>query len=306
VKILTICPEEFVGVSAVFRNMSEVIGSNHMELSKIVKNNEIIENYDLVILGGYHYEYLNILNHIQRPTRALLITSTLGQMELTGDYNFLKPSHEMLNMGIIDYLFLGSETLYKTFKTLYNDKSILYFPYPIHPLKPSGIYKEKVFGMFAPNHPRKNILNQIYAFIISNKDYNLITNIPIYTNYPRIQYVNWLPRKDYLEMIESCRAILNVFYTESLCYTTIEAMSLGTPVIFSPAIKQALKIKDNMFKSLYVENPDNVVEIAEKIKYISSIDEDTYNRISKNCKLYIELLAEKHNKKLRELIKSLT
>lgn len=159
------------------------------------------------------------------------------------------------------------------------------------------------FLLFCPTHPRKNILNQIYGFILATKENSNIflhTNSQIRIQHPQIKYYDWLEKKDYEELLKKIDFSLQVFHTESFCYGYVESMIRGIPAICSPCVYNNFRLQ--LMYPLIIENPDSVIEISKIIIMLSNITENTKKYISNECKYNMKKFAEENNHKLKDLM----
>ena len=166
---------------------------------------------------------------------------------------------------------------------------------------------ERNFLLFCPTHPRKNILNQIYGFILAtkeNKNIFLHTNSQVRIPHLQIKYYDWLERKDFEELLLKIDFSLQVFHTESFCYGYVESMMKGIPSICSPCVFNNFNLR--LMYPLMIENPDSVLEISKTIIMLSNTTEITKKYISNECKYNIKKFAEENNQKLKDLINSIS
>lgn len=307
-KITAITTINYPGVNAVFQNLTPENIEYEIILLEQLDKVKLPLKSDLFILGGYHPFYDFLLGNLDGK-KAILITSSIGQMELTQDTQFLMKVFNLLNGGKIDYVFFGSKDMYDTFKQN-NPNKVFYFPYPIKIAKmKKPILKSKMnaVGFFAPTHPRKNILNQLFAFINAKQILNDET-LKLHTNVahrvsddPCIIYHQWLPITRYHLLLEKMKAVLNVFFTESLCYSSIEAVNRGSLPIVSSVIAENLGFNKSL-EDLIVVNHDSVNAISNKLVNILSLNQNEYVKLHSKAFNEIVKLSRKNNKALSELL----
>lgn len=316
-KIYTHCPDIFPGVRGTFQHLSAVAGTVHFnnptEIFKIVK-----EKPDLVILGGYLDYYTQVLFTCKKEgvKTAILFTSTLGQAELSSDFielaqlNALK---KMLERNEITYLLFGSSSLSGVFaspkiKRYWNPFSVDYVQK--HLKQTENLPTQKVNGivMFMPFAPRKNIVNQLMAVKILQRDdpslllltNNIAPQYRIFCNDFGIvfQDMGWLHPINYYRALQRAKASLQITLCEAFDYVAAESICSGTPVIVAPSVEWLYK--DNTIGS--VRHPDSIPEIYKALKETltkpDQILEEQTKRLQEMCEL--------HNSKAKELLKELT
>lgn len=270
---------------------------------------EVFE-YDYVIVGGWHESYENIIKRHKKT--SILFCSSLGQVEQSGETKIMDTVVKLAEKQEIEMLLVGSKDLYLVLKTLL--KNVTYFPYPVFDKEiKQWQYRKKysnTIGFFVPFHPRKNILNQVYASMLVSrfsevKDVALMTNLPGLktTKNLKIENTGWMNRKAYLNTIRRVKVGLHVTHTESFGQQPLEYMLSGTPVILSACVGFNLEIPEDI-ADLIVWNPDSVIEISQKINDVLSLDEDSYKLLSQKVHVHARSLASKRNELYRKFMKA--
>jgi glycosyltransferase involved in cell wall biosynthesis len=254
-------PGAFPGVSRTFDDMRQ-FGL------KIIYAHEYrqIKEEDLAIFGAYHQAYAIPIRRL-KCKKFLLWTSPLLQMELSPDepgiFNFVL---DLKDRGIIDQIWFGDPGMWK----VYEDKGF-HMPYPLDANRLLPFYKKNTdrhgISLFCPWTPRKNILTQLAAVKIIQKDFpdsvlygnNMNVYAPI-AQRMGVSFVDcgWMKDDVYYQMIQKVKVGLQVFLSESFCFTAFDHIVLGTPVVASACL-------DWLPDQLKVKNSDDPVEIADKI-----------------------------------------
>ena len=313
-RILCVSSKLHPGVSKVFNNFINVVdNSKHIFVENITSDHDF-DNFDLIIFGAWHPLYLPMFQNITCK-KSVLWTSSPLQMELSPDsveINFFNELCSLLDKRIIDYIFIGD----KKFSKIFSNKKIKQFYYPIHleryienPMKWGK--PETNFGLFTVNHPRKNRFNQINAFILAS---NQNPKLKLYTNVLKKEHHNiinldWLPNNDFEKQIERIHFGLNVFPSESFCYSFIDFMSKGIPTICSETIANNFDISSYgmiSLNELIVYDCDDCVEIKNSIINLSEKSKLEKEELSLICRNFVEEFAMENNKKLRNFITQLT
>ena len=159
---------------------------------------------------------------------------------------------------MISFIWFGDPALAQ----LYPEKGF-YAPYPfdVDSIVKPEVEKKDIATLFCPAGPKKNILNQLLAMKLVQKEGKLTlhTNIRGYDNVLRdLDYIRheWLPNVEYRELLACAKVNLACSWCETFNYQTAEAALLGTISVISRTIP---------IQGLLVENPNNPVHIAEQI-----------------------------------------
>lgn len=303
-KIISLCPEYFPGVCSVFENMRDL---KLCEFIKLGGKEVQIPLSEFYLLGAWLPEYENLIKELKKAQAKIGIvwTSTTAQMEQTPngiELKYLEKILEMLKNNEIDYLFFGDKNLFQYYE---GRKGIHPFFYPIS-IKLIEQYKanktiDNTIGLFVPNSPRKNIMGQIYAFLLSARKN---TNLMLYTNTgvdafeKNITSYGWLKEEEYHDLLGKMKIILHCTHTESFGYAVVEAIMMGVLPIMSPCIKDNL----NLPEEICVNNPDSPIKISEKINEIMAWPKEHFDETLSKCQLIIKELAQNNNFKLKEML----
>ena len=164
----------------------------------------------------------------------------------------------LLNDLRVSFIWFGDPALAQ----IYPEKGF-YAPYPldVDGVNPPNVDKKDIATLFCPTGPKKNILNQLLAMKLVQRDKKLTlhTNVQGYDvilkDLDCIRY-EWLPDVEYHSLLASTRVNLACSWAETFNYNVAEAALLGTVSVTSSTIPlPGLKVKD-------INNP---IHIAEKI-----------------------------------------
>lgn len=266
-RIIAICPKEFVGVSAVLTHGAKLGYWKHIFLG-----DEVPEN-DILLLGAWHPEYWKLLD---KYNCGAYITSTIGQMEFSWEQvelHQLDAIRELYKAEKLKFALVGWRDVLWTFN---KRERVFYCPYPfyfkdIEEIKTKDKFPKSV-GIYLPNSPRKNLMNQYLAAKACSTE--------IYTNLnfgdKNIHYTGWLERTTYLNLLSRLTTTLHCTYTESFSYAAAESLVAGTIPIVSFQVAQNLGLAN----ATYVcPQCDSIAEIAMPIRRLFSIENKNYQEI---------------------------
>ncbi|MDP2672038.1 MAG: hypothetical protein Q8O68_00825 [Candidatus Daviesbacteria bacterium] len=271
---------------------------------------------DIIIFGAWHNLYAPLLNQIKNK-RGILWTSTILQAELSLESVELKIFESVLHLHktkLIDFVLIGDKKLADTFEI----EGIIHFPYPIKQNK--GEFVPPLFsipstnvGLFTVNHPRKNRTNQLMAVLRANKksdkqNIRFISNCSsLNSSCPTLINKTWMIQEEYDQTLRSIQFGINVFICESFCYSFSELMCRGIPTITSYTVAKNFDLHNDDFltKSLIVYDPDDVIEISEKILKLNELSLEDKEKLSKKCYEFMNQFSEKNNAKCVDTINRL-
>ena len=290
-------PGIFPGVTRVFEDMRDLFG---LKIIYPHEYNQLAED-DLAIFGAYHQAYAMPIRRL-KCKKFLLWTSPLLQMEFSEEPVIFNQVLNMKDRGIIDQIWFGDVGMWKA----YEDKGF-FMPYPLNvkrlqpyydPLPPED---REGIALFCPWTPRKNILTQLAAVKLVQQDRpeavlygNGMNAYAPLAERMGVSFVDcgWM-KKDalYYQMIQKVRVGLQVFLSESFCFTAFDHMVLGTPVVASACV-------DWLPDSLKVKNLDDPVEISDRIIKVGS----EYSHIDAYRQSVLDM-AQVRNKRASEAFK---
>lgn len=236
-KILTSCPEAYVGVSRVFQD------GQHLGLWKFVPTDQLSLplECDLLILGGASPPYHLLLDKVPQA-KWLLWTSPPLQTELAG----VEMEHLLyyIREPRVSRIWFGDRVSASLFR-----KKGFYAPYPVavDRVKPTGPHERDGIGFFVPFHNKnKNIYNQLAAMKLFQETHSDIVlktggmspEQKRFADAVGLNYkdLGWRSGQDYYDDLHSCRMSLHVTLSESFGYSVIDSMLLDTPGLVSPTV----------------------------------------------------------------------
>jgi len=311
VKILGIGPREFVGASRVLVELARLGMSDFAWLDEVSLP---VKDYDICILAAWHPSYNMLLDQLKAQI-FVLWTSPFLQSELTNiEIQYLD---NILRNDQIEKVWIGDKTCAKV---LDDNPKTFYCPYPINtdyldPYYVADNVKCDFIGMFLPfRNPQKNIITQLGAIKLLQKDYpefKLMTNGMTSTQqrFAKTLGINyqdqgWMPEKTYFALIQDCKLICHVTLSESFAYSVFDAMYLRTPVMVSKTIAENFNFV-NGNNILTVKNPDNPVEIYEKLTHIISLSDYEFHLLSESTQIHAKTHAKHQNFKLKDTLNSI-
>ena len=190
---------------------------------------------------------------------VVLWTSSVGEMDFTPiEQTYLRI---LLGDDKINAIWFGDPSLAE----VYPEKGF-YAPYPFYTegISPLEVKKEDIATLFCPAGPKKNILNQLLATRIVQRNRKLVlhTNIQGYDEYLKeLDCVRheWLPEVEYRKLVASAKVNLACSWAETFNYQVAEAGLLGTVSVISSTVP---------LPGLGVENPNDPTEIADSIEEV--------------------------------------
>lgn len=249
---------------------------------------------DVYLLGAWSNFYEQFLPHLNGRV-GIIWTSSVGEVGFEPlEIGYL---HTILNNPKIEFILFGDQSLAGIFK----EKGI-YIPYPIAgELVAKDIPKEDIITLFCPSGHKKSIANQLAAVSLLQQERDIILHTNITGHYRDLlllfgvkhQLYGWLPDDDYYKLLAAAKVNLSVSFAETFSYQTAECCQLGTPSVVSPTITWYKP------KSLVVSNPNNPLEIKNKILYAL----DNYRRLADQAKENIKIVADTQNATLINTLK---
>ncbi len=288
-KIVAVCPEEYPGVSAVFKHGEKLGLWEYRNVRRELPKN------DLVILGAWHYHYKKYLEDNQC---VVYLTSTFGQMEFSYqgiEIDNLGEIERLLKEGKIKAILAGWPDVAEYFQS----EKAFYCPYPFseeYILKQTKQETKEYdsIGIFLPNSPRKNTFNQILAAI--NSKMKIYTNLPY--DCPGIKTVGWLPNPEYYSLISKLAITLHCTFTESFSYAAAESIVLGTIPIVSSQIATNLSLTNDVI----CWQCDSVKNILEKIEFFKNVSAEAYQQKITILKSYLKIRNSENLDKTKNVL----
>ena len=211
---------------------------------------------DVYILAAWHSAYELLLGLSTESKVGVMWTSSGGEMDFEPiEQEYLARIKEDPR---ISFIWFGDPALAQ----LYPEKGF-YAPYPfdVNKVVDPHVEKKDIATLFCPTGPKKNILNQLLAMKLVQRERKLTlhTNVHGYEVILRdLDCVRheWLPDVEYRSLLACARVNLACSWCETFNYNVAEAATLGTVSVTSETIP---------IGGLRVKDPNNPVYIAEKV-----------------------------------------
>ncbi len=212
---------------------------------------------DVYVFAAWHQIYEQLLGLGGKV--GILWTSSAGEMDFEPvEQEYLRRIREDPR---ISFVWFGDIALAK----IYPEKGF-YAPYPfdVDGVNPPNVDKKEIATLFCPTGPKKNILNQLLAMKLVQRERKLTlhTNVQGYESLlndvrgiDAIRH-EWLPQVEYTELLASAKVNLACSWCETFNYNVAEAAACGTISVISETIP---------LDGLVVKDPNNPVHIAERI-----------------------------------------
>ena len=250
----------------------------------LLEGNRIkIPSVDVCIFGAWHPLYSQLLG--LRDKLGICWASSAGEMDMEPiEQEYLQ---RILQDPRISFVWFGDQSL----ASIYSEKGF-YAPYPLnaeHKGTQSG--KRDIATLFCPAGPKKNILNQLLAVKLVQREikFTLHTNIEGYDGILKeldcVRH-NWLPDDEYRNLLAQSKVNLAVSWSETFSYQVAESALCGTCSLVSETIP---------VPGIVITNPNSPIEIAEKI--IWALERPV---LGEEYRLKVIAFAQKCNNFLRE------
>ena len=217
---------------------------------------------DVYLLAAWHSVYSQLLG--LNGKIGVLWTSSVGEMDL-------EPVEQVYLMQIIrdpriSFIWFGDANLAE----VYPEKGF-YAPYPLEVdgVSLPEVEKSDIATLFCPAGPKKNLLNQILAMKIVQREMKLTlhTNVEGYDLYLGERELDcvrhsWLPTEEYKHLLASAKVNLACSWCETFNYNVAEAALLGTTSVVSPTVP---------LPGTKVDNPNSPLQIAAAIMSVVRI-----------------------------------
>lgn len=305
--IYTLTPAEncFPGV---FRHLSEMqmFGTKHIYLNQL---NQVTDQ-DTVIFGAWDPgSYPMAIRRCKAKKKALLWCSPLLQSQMNEpELNFLETILQLKDHSIIDYLLFAD---YETFEVFAGDGvGILHLPHPAdiskveqHKTNRGDISSctQNIFCYMPYGNKNKNQVTQLAAiklFQRMNDDAWFFANgmgpWTAWADRLQLRYTDqgYLSKEDYYRNICSYRCGLHVTLSESFAYSVLDSFLLEVPLVCGPAINWAPP-------SLIVKNPDDPIEIADKL---AEVYDGNFVSYGKAARKFATQKVTENNEKAKEVL----
>ncbi|MCK4359393.1 MAG: glycosyltransferase [Candidatus Cloacimonetes bacterium] len=235
---------------------------------------------------------------------AFVFCSPILQCEFSDELNLLNGKIQEVNKGILDYLFFLHVSSAEALKSIWGEKIKWLLPLFNKKLPEPQFEDRKGICCGGIKRGNKNNYNQALAMAISDyKEEPLITfGASTKTVLLRLskdlfkqnwKSYDWVqPNNKYYNILRKVKLGLQVSLSESFCYFTLELALLKIPSIVSKTVYWYAN--EPKLKHCVVENPDDPLEIAEKINFVLN-----------NESLYLELCEISYKVAQKTLAKNL-
>lgn len=284
--IITLCYAGFPGVNVVLHNASRVAGlSRHFVLTSVEPDAPELQFFaaflrdarpDLVLFGAWTQGYQVLLQALHSDTTvAVYWSSSTGQVDMSNEAAHLGA---ILDEPRIHYRLFAQHTLAAALRR----PDCLEMPLTF-PVATGGRARRAnatpIISLFcSPNeYRRKNILNSILAVGLQTHKYILYLNgLSGNPNYRRLLEIlnvrykdwGWMPDNKYRGVVSRVDVGLQVSFSESFDYVAADHVRRGIPVLVSRMVPVLHTLPSRVQKRLVVENPDDPLETAAKLKYL--------------------------------------
>jgi hypothetical protein len=262
----------FAGCETSCRNAAAVLGGQWTVCGRDEYPPGVLDA-DLLVLSSWDKSYEAILSAREGPTVPRWHSSLL-QTELAAEGWKISRLAGLLDEGAVPALAVNDES----FVDALGREAVVFFPDVLDFRDYEDVRSAELAGvnvsLFGAGHLRKNLFVQSAAFMLARAnaggtDWTLHLNgqtafDPTYGSWLEIigvPYVDhgWLQRGDYLALVASMDAGLQVSLSESYCYAAADHLALGVPVVTSPTIACADA------GPLVVANPFDVEEVTDRL-----------------------------------------
>lgn len=243
---------------------------------------------DVYIFAAYHpiYERLFTLG----GKNVILWTSSAGEMDMEPiEQQFLD---RLLKDPRVSTIWFGDQSL----ALAYPEKGF-YAPYPLACDIPPEVEKQDIITLFCPAGPKKNILNQLLAAKLVQREMHLTlhTNIRGYDGIiSELDCVrhDWLPDGEYQRLLAQSKVNLAISWCETFNYQVAEAALCGTCSLVSETIP---------VPGMVITNPNNPALIAQGIIEVAQ----KATELGQDASQRVRQFAQYKNEELKEIIKRL-
>jgi len=286
VNIISLCYAAFPGANAVLQNLNRTVGlSRHFVLSNVQPDSLELKFFGeylrethpaLVIFGAWAQGYQRLLDALPDATQAAVYwTSSTGQVDISSEAAQLE---RVLNHPRIRYKFF----MHRAFAAALQGRGDCLelpatIPVATRPRVRSANAVPVISLFCSPNeYRRKNILNSILAVAMQTRPYIFyLSGLSENPNYRRlldgfgIRYRDWgWMTRQYARVLSRVDIGLQVSFAESFNYVAAEHVQRGIPVLVSRMVPALYNMPRRVERHCVVENPDDPLEIASKLKYL--------------------------------------
>jgi len=246
------------------------------------------------ILAAWHSAYEPLLGLATESKLGILWSSSGGEMDF-------EPIEQEYLLRIredprVSFIWFGDTSLAQ----LYPEKGF-YAPYPfdVNKVVDPHVEKKDIATLFCPTGPKKNILNQLLAMKLVQKERKLTlhTNVhgydAIFKDLDCVRH-EWLPDVEYRSLLACAKVNLACSWCETFNYNVAEAALLGTISVISSTIP---------IPGLRVLEVNNPIYIAEKI--LAGLEDYPMEGILSSIRVQLKLRNQECKRILTERLSAL-
>jgi hypothetical protein len=311
--ILTICPEDYPGTTAVL---------THYNVTGLVEHSdtvspETVKDRKMVIFGGWHPVYYEAMKKVASAgvPIGLFWTSSVGQTDFSNngvEVSYLHLIMDLLNAGLINKLFVATESVQSMYQRfIKTPDSVVHLPYafdfdPIEKSKDKTLKPgDRWVDLFCPGDTRKNILVQTHGAALANAHLHysgLKTRYKWFADLMHMKYTDmgWMQKNSYYKAVQTMKLGLQVTYAETFDYVVAEHFALERPCLISTVMDSW--VDKSLWDDLMVYNIDDPFEVQKKIENILDMPNKEWKALNKNCYNFMQNEAERRNEIVKKVL----
>jgi hypothetical protein len=301
--------EQFGGCVSSCRNAASVLNGGWIAIPRDGTIPGVVFEARLLVLSSWDPRYEAILAERRGPT-ALRWHSTILQSDLSGEAWKLARVVALLDQGVVSSLAVSDPA----FEGVLRRAGVVVLPEVLTDNEYQGVVPVRLIGtnisLFGAAHGRKNILVQSAAFDRARRESGA-TGWTLHLNgqslwgnsyaewlqAARIPYVDhgWCDRSSYLSLVGGMDIGLCATLSESYCYVAADHVSLGVPVVASPAIACLGEVEARVV-------PDDVGAVARALLQTLEDRDEVVKRQRQSLHEQARLNAERARAALHEIL----
>lgn len=312
-QILTICPEDYPGTTAVLKNYNV---SGLVEHSDTISP-ETVNDKKMVIFGGWHPIYYEAMKRVISAgvPIGLYWTSSVGQTDFSNNGMEISYMHlvmDLVNSGVINKLFVATESVQNMYQRFIKEPdNVIHLPYaydfePIEKAKDKTLKPgDKWVDLFCPGDTRKNLLVQTHGAAIAGAHLHysgLRTRYKWFADLMKMKYTDmgWMAKKNYYKSVQTMKLGLQVTYAETFDYVVAEHFGLERPCLISTVMGSW--VDKSLWDDLMVYNIDDPFEVAKKIENILDMPNKEWKALNKKCYNFMQTEADRRNEIVNKVL----
>jgi hypothetical protein len=295
-EVWTFCVKGFPGSNRALINLARntgltkhfVLSANHKESPEVrfFVDHVKAEGPGVVIWGGWSTIYESMLDQlaVQRSDFGILWTSSPGQVDIsqeTEQLSFLLKDSRLRYKLFTNQVF--ASVLKSHLENVHYLPDTLLMPVssPMKARPQTDTSREVIISLFCYpfEYKRKNILNCLLALSTLPHDYLLYLNglsedphykaILAALNVPYKDF-GWMDERRYQMLLGTIDIGLQVSFAETFNHVVADHILRGIPVVTSRMVPIMNKMPVEVKKKLVADNPEDPMEIKDKIEYLIS------------------------------------